>query len=125
MKKQRVINLRVLPGQPLDGTGIVCIHLFVQDVCGPFVETHVLFPVIENGVQVKKIQVGRARGRLACDPRRTVAPRSRRSKDGKTFTEAVTVTPRTDDPRAVTCPACKASTFWHDLMARLESKQGV
>ena len=95
----RAINLRVLPGEPLDGSGRICIHLFVQDERGSFIEPHALHPVFENGVQ--KVQAKPTRGRLACDPKRDPAPVTRGG--------VITVTPRTDDPRAVTCPRCMAS----------------
>lgn len=99
----RAINLRVLPGEPLDGSGRICIHLFVQDAKrGSFIEPHALHPVFENGAQVKqKVQAKPTRGRLACDPKRDPAPVTRGG--------VITVTPRTDDPRAVTCPRCMAS----------------
>jgi hypothetical protein len=92
------LNMNVLPGEPLDGSGKICIHLFVQDESGPFIEPHVLY---DN-------TAGPKRGRLVCDPLRKVAPVSR---DGVT-----TITPRTDDPRATTCPKCKASKEYQDLV---------
>ena len=46
---RRIINVSVLPGEPTDGSGRVCIHLFVQNPHGPFVEPHVLHPVVVNG----------------------------------------------------------------------------
>lgn len=113
MMGKRQVNLRVLPGEPTDGSGRVCIHLFVPDEAGPFVEPHVLHPVIENGVAVKqKVQAKPTRGRLACDPKRTVAPVTRGN--------VTTVTPRTDDPRAATCPRCIASEAYAAMMARYE-----
>lgn len=91
--------VKVLPGEPTDGTGRVCIHLFVQDNSGPFVEPHALHPVIEDGAQAKqKLEAKATRGRLACDCKRLVAPVK--------WNGIITVTPRTDDPRAVTCPKC-------------------
>lgn len=101
-KRKRIINVKVLPGEPLDGSGRVCIHLFVPDPKGPFVEPHALHPVYENGIQVKqKVQVKPTRGRLACNPKRTVAPVTR---NGITC-----ITMRTNDHRAVTCIECLAS----------------
>lgn len=102
MSKQ-IIDIPVLPGQPTNGTGKVCIHLFVRDERGPFTETHVLRQVDDNLGAVP------TRGRLACDPRRTVAPIVRGA--------VVKVTPRTDDPRAVTCLKCKASLDYQTAMA--------
>lgn len=108
MPKRRV-NIRVIHGEPTDGTGRVCIHLYVQDATGPFVEPNVLHPLIENGQVVKgKIQARPTRGRLACDPKRIVAPVTRNG--------VTTVTPRTDDPRAATCPQCLASANYATMM---------
>ena len=112
MTKRRVIGMSVLPGQPTDGSGVVCIHLFVPDERGPFVEPHV--------IQVDKVAAdsgrpvlvaGPKRGRLACNPKSLVAAVERRG--------VTTITMRTDDPRAVTCPKCIASTFYTDIMQKL------
>lgn len=103
----------VLPGEPRDGTGRVCIHLFVQDERGAFAEPHALHPVVVDGEQVKqKVEARSTLGRLACDPKRKVAPVVR----GK----VTTVTMRSDDPRAVTCGKCKDSPDYKAMMARLE-----
>lgn len=105
--KKRVVNVRVLPGEPTDGSGRVCIHLFVRDAAGPFVEPHVL-DTVEG-----RIVAGPARGRLACDRRRR--PDDRPDRDG-----VMTVTHRTDDPRAVTCPRCMAAPEYAAIMAILK-----
>lgn len=99
----RVINVSVLPGEPTDGSGKVCIHLLVRDERGPFTEPHILHPVIDDcGNPVKNELVARpTRVRLACDPKRQVAPIRR----GNT----VTVVHRTESVEAVTCPKCKQS----------------
>ena len=113
-RARRVIALKVLPGEPTDGTGRNCIHLLVPDQSGPFVEPHVLHPALdEAGQPVKRKLVARAtRARLACDPRRTVAPAVRGN--------VTTVTARTDDPRAVTCAKCLASADYRRMMSRFE-----
>lgn len=110
---RRKINIRVLRGQPTDGTGFVCIHLFVPDQSGPFVEPHALHPVVgADGLPVKQqVRAMPTRGRLACDPERTVAPVTRGS--------TTTVTPRSDDPRAVTCPRCIESADYVRHMTAL------
>ncbi len=102
--------MTVLPGEPLDGTGKVCIHLFVQDESGPFVEPHVLHPELDaDGQPIKQRVVARpTRGRLACDPKRDVAPVTRNN--------ITTVTPRTTQPTAVTCPKCIASADYQKLI---------
>lgn len=111
--RKRVVNINVLPGEPTDGSGRVCIHLFVQDERGPFTEPHVLHPARgDGGEPVKnKLEARPTRGRLACDPKRTVAPRSRSG--------VTTVTPRTDDPRAVTCEKCIASSYYEKAVELL------
>lgn len=113
----RIISVKVLPGEPLDGTGRVCIHLFVPDEKGPFVEPHALHPKMENGKAVKgKLTAKPTRGRLACDPRRLVAPVTR----GK----VTTITHRSDDPRAVSCPKCIASVDYKRKMELLTAAAG-
>ena len=107
VKSRYRIAHRVVPGSsPAEvdsGTAKVCIHLFVRDDAnGRFTESHVLEPLVENGEVVRgKVVGGPARGRLACDPQRDVRPIS---KSG-----VVTITMRTDDWRAVTCPKCQAT----------------
>lgn len=111
--KRRVVEVKVLPGEPLDGTGKVCIHLFVKDEAGPFVEPHALhLEATEDGLPANRLVSRPTRGRLACDPRRTVAPVTRGG--------ITTVTPRSDDPRAVTCFKCKKSPEYAKTMALLE-----
>ena len=102
---KRIISVGVLPGEPTDGSGIVCIHLFVQDDKGPFTEPHVLQP---GPSKDQKVVAKRIRGRLACDPKKLVAPTTRGG--------ITKVTMRTDDPRAVTCPKCKNSPDYERLM---------
>ena len=113
MARRRIIDLKVVPGDPTDGSGRVCIHLFVQDECGLFIEPHALRPVFEDGVQVKqKVEAKPTRGRLACDPKRDPKPVVRGN--------VITVTARTDDPSAVTCPKCKKSEDYKAMASRLE-----
>jgi hypothetical protein len=101
--------MNVLPGEPTDGTGRVCIHLFVQDERGPFVEPHVLHPKLgEDGAPIKQELVSKpTRGRLACDPKRSAVPVIRGN--------VTAVTPRTTQPSAVTCPKCIASEDYRRL----------
>ena len=111
-KPSRIVNIRVLRGEPTDGTGKVCIHLFVKDDAGIFVEPHALHPVYKDGEPVKQqVEAKSTRGKLACDPKRDPAPVTRGG--------VTTITPRTDDPQAVTCPACMASVEYAQIMARL------
>jgi hypothetical protein len=114
MMARRVVNLSVLRGEPTDGSGRVCVHLFVVDEAGPFIEPHVLHPVIgEDGQPIKQqLSAKPTRGRLACDKKRKVAPVVRAG--------VTTVTLRSDDPRAVSCPRCKASPEYAAIMVKLE-----
>jgi hypothetical protein len=107
---KRKVNMRVLPGEPTDGTGRVCVHLFMPDAAGPFVEPHALHPMRDKDGNVvkQKVEAKPTRGRLACDPKRQVAPVTRGN--------VTTVTSRTDDPRAATCPKCLASKDYVRMM---------
>ena len=113
MATKRIINVKVLPGEPLDGSGRVCIHLFVRDERGPFTEPHVLYMHSGEDGQ-SRLAAKPTRGRLACDPKRTVEPVTRAG--------VTTVTMRTDDARAVTCLKCIASKDYVGMMSRLEGK---
>ena len=111
---RRIISMNVLPGEPTDGSGRVCIHMFVPDEHGPFIEPHVLHPVVRDGKVVKQeLEARPTRGRLACDPKRKVAP--------VTHKGITTVTPRTNDPRAVTCLKCCNTSEYIDAMELLAS----
>ncbi len=114
---KRIVSVNVVPGDPVDGSGRVCIHLFVQDERGPFVEPHVLHPALdEAGQPIKQQVVARpTRGRLACDSRRKVAPVTRSG--------VTTITSRTDNPNAVTCPKCQASTEYIAAMRSQSCQQ--
>lgn len=115
---KRVVNIKVLPGEPLDGSGRVCIHLFVQDESGPFAEPSTLYmeEVSEDGEAPTKRLISRpARGRLACNPNRKVAPVVQGN--------VTTITMRSDDPRAVTCPKCKASVDYSNMMELMEAAE--
>ena len=102
-KQKQIVDVAILPGEPTDGSGRICIHLFVPDERGPFTEPHVLHPAVDDaGQRIKQRVVAKpTRGRLACDPKRVVAPVVRGN--------VTRVTARTDDPRAVTCPRCLTS----------------
>jgi hypothetical protein len=110
-KVKRSILIGILPGQDPEvvrkGAGSVCIHLFVQDAAGSYTEPSVFME------KDKKLVAGPARGRLACDSKRSALPTARGAE--------VSVTNRTDDPRAVTCPKCKASSDYKAMMQKLEA----
>lgn len=109
-KRRRIVDIKMLPGQPTDGSGKVCIHLFVPDGTGPIVERSVTqlvsAPQGEGGG--RRLSVGSAKGHIACDRKRLVAPRERGG--------VVSVTMRTIEPGAVTCPACIASKDYARIM---------
>lgn len=111
---RRLVRVIVLPGEPTDGSGRACIHLFVQDDKGIIVETHALHEVRdEDGNPIKgQLEARPTRGRLACNPKKKVAP--------VTKGNVTTITMRTDDPRAVTCPRCIASVDYKNLAAKLQ-----
>lgn len=107
---KRVIQLRTLPGEPTDGSGKVSIHLFVPDPAGPFTEPHVLSPVVKDGVPQRQFEAKATRGRLACDPKKSAIPVTRKG--------VTTLTMRTDDYRAVTCSKCIASRDYQEQEAK-------
>jgi hypothetical protein len=110
-KVKRIVQMNVLAGEPTDGSGKVCIHLFVRDETGEFVEPHVLHPAAEPGKVIAKP----TRGRLACDPKRNPATMMRGN--------VTIVTPHTDDPRAATCPKCQASPDYANLLSRCNQEK--
>lgn len=114
---KRVLQISVLPGQPTNGAGRVCIHLFVQDEKGPFVEPAVLHPAVdENGDPIKQQVISKpTRGRLACDIKRVRTVASKASRQNVT-----TVTMRTSEPYAVTCPNCIESVEYKRMMEILK-----
>lgn len=100
-RKRYKVGLKVLPGQPANSTGRVCIHLFVPDESGPFVEGNVTHVVDRKLVQ------GPVRGRIACNSKKLVSPVTRNG--------VIEVTLRSADPRAVTCPKCIASPDYYEV----------
>lgn len=94
---QRVVNQRLLN----DGSGRVCIHMFVRDEAGPCVN-----PSSKQGQG--------AIGYIACNKQQnSVTPQMR---NGETL-----VCTFSDDARAVTCPGCVASDEYRGQMAELNS----
>ena len=107
-KVKRIIKLSVLPGEKTDGTGRMCIHLWVSDPNGKFTEPHALSPVLgEEGKPTGELTAGPTKGRLACDANRNPAPIT------KGNTTIVTI--RSDDTRATTCLKCIASVDYKRL----------
>ena len=117
MASNRVISMQVLPGEPLDGSGKVSIHLVVLDPSGPYTEPQAILPMFgEDGVQVKQAgRIGPARARIACNPKLDPAPR--------TVNGVTHVTMRSGDPRATTCRKCMATEDYRAAMGKLEQPQ--
>lgn len=116
-RRTPVVAMSVLPGQPTDGSGDNCIHLFVQDQRGPIVEPNIMYPTIgEDGKPTGRLGAKSARGRLACDPRRTVTPVT---KNGVTH-----ITMRTDVREAVTCLKCKKSKDYNNSNVSVATQSG-
>ncbi len=115
-KIKRAISMSVLPGQPTDGSGRVCVHLFVRDPSGPITEPNVLYLADEPDEHGNRLRARPERGRLACDRNRRVTQVVRNG--------ATVVTMRTDDYRAVTCPRCIASADYAAADDLLKSLTG-
>ena len=114
MKSKRIVMLDVLPGEPTDGTGRVSTHLVVADDAGPFTEPHFLHPLIKDGQIVKGQLIARpTKARLACDRNRIAVPVIVKGN-------IIKVTPRSTDPRAVTCPKCMASMDYITVKAEID-----
>lgn len=110
MTAKRIIKMSVLPGEKTDGTGRMCIHLWVNDPEGLFIEPHVLHPILdEEGKPTGQLGAKPTRGRLACDRKRNPA--------AITKGDTTIVTMRSDDARAVTCTKCMASDDYKRLIA--------
>jgi len=113
-KRHRKVTLQLLRGEPLDGTGRVCIHLVVPDEeHGTYIEPHFLHPELDaQGQPIKQRLVAKpTRVRLACSYTMTGEPINH---VGMNF-----VVVRTDDPRAATCPKCIATKEYAAHMQRL------
>lgn len=95
MIKNKIIGLKVLPGEPTNGSGKICIHLFVVTK--------------ENGGKGIFRAVS---GHLACSPKKSSEVTERKG--------VTNVTMHTDDPRAATCPACIKSSDYTRIMKLLE-----
>ena len=116
MKTKRIIHKKVLPGEPLDGTGRVCIHLLVPDENGPFIQNHMLYVEEgedEDGRRTRQLVHRPTRCRLACNPNRSAKPEIRNG--------IITITMHTDDPQAVTCFKCLASDGYAGMVKQHES----
>ena len=98
--KKRILEIKLLPGEPTDGTGRVVIHWFMRDPNSAFAEHCMMKQVKKDGSEEVQKELGTVHGRLACDPKLNIVPQV---KNGVTY-----LVSRTDDVRAVTCPKCIA-----------------
>ena len=115
--KKLVIEMKVLPGEPTDGGGRICIHLVVVDEKrGPFVESCVVHPAKDADGKVipSKFVFRPTRCRVACDPRKVPQTKPRNG--------VVMMLMRTNDSRAVTCPKCKESPEYKLMMKDIEER---
>lgn len=99
----RIVNQRYLD----DGSGRVCIHMFVHSNSGP----------AKTPAGVNGFQFAGARGFIACNPTQSqVTPQVRGSEH--------LLCTHSDDARAVSCPKCKESPEFLEQMKQLNSLVG-
>lgn len=97
------VVIKLLP----DGSGRVRIHWFVHDDRGP-----VTTPASTTLTALGPLKLGGAKGRIACQPRRaSVTP----EVVGGVTTPIV----HSDDVRAVTCPECRQTKEYWEVMGQL------
>lgn len=99
----RIINQRYLN----DGTGRVCIHLFVHSATGPATT-----PAGVNGFKFEG-----ARGYIACNPTQSKVTPLVRGNEHLLCTHS-------DDARAVSCPKCQETAEFRQQMDELNSLVG-
>jgi hypothetical protein len=99
----RSINIKLLKD------GRVCIHYFALDPQGPIETQGDVRPT-----EVGPIKLGGVRGKIVCHPEQnSVYPYF----DGR----ETKICAHSDDPRAVTCPACQESAEFKAAMAIIEA----
>jgi hypothetical protein len=104
----RTVNVKMLR----DGTGRVCIHWFIRGD-GPISTAVNVVPSV-----LGMITIGGVKGWIACNrEQNTVSPQV---QNGETF-----LCCHTDDPRAATCPSCKAVPEYAKMMAELNETVNV
>lgn len=117
--QRRVVNMKVLPGEPTNGSGRLCIHLFVIDSKGSFIEPAVQQEMKTIGrdgqenIMKGQLRPKPMRGRIACNKK--LIPHKHKKTD-----KVINLTLRTDDPRATTCPKCKNTPEYKEMMTKLE-----
>ncbi len=97
-----ILNMRLLN----DGSGRVCIHYFIRDPEGP---------ITTPKGQGQLAGCGGTKGRIACNPEQN-------SVSSQVSNGEYRMCVHSDDPRAVTCPACLASP---EAKALLEHYAGM
>lgn len=98
-----------------DGSGRVCHHWFERIDEGPMTVPYALHPGRDaGGVPDGTLVPGPAKGRIACSPKSTTILPQQRG-------DMIFTLPHSDDPRAVTCPECKATAGYKAALAEIES----
>ena len=103
-RNDETINLKLLAGEPVDGSGRLCIHFLVQDDVGKIETPGTLTPALkENPFAPVVLELkGPRKWRIACRPEQnSVQPQVR---NGVRY-----VCLYSNDPLAVTCPGCLES----------------
>jgi hypothetical protein len=106
------VVLTVLPGEPTDGTGRVRIHHFVRDGAGP-----VRLPARVEPTPAGPLRLGGGVGKIACRPALADVDRVAGGVARPVLFS--------DDPRAVTCPECRATEDYQKAQARLGEAQAA
>lgn len=101
------INIKVLPGEPLDGSGKVRIHWFVRSEEGAAVT-----PSGTLKSSIGPIKVVGTRGYLACQKGRT-------DIGSRIVGGMIVMTLHSDDVRSANCPECLATEEAKAMLVKL------
>ncbi len=113
----QILNMMVLPGEPKDGTGRICTHLWMNNPKGKFLQHYVMQPIADKNGEVvpNEFHFAPTKGQIACNPNLNPMPvvSGRDRVSGKTI---ITITSMSDDPRAINCPKCMATEYYQTQM---------
>ncbi len=104
----RSIDVKVLPGEPTDGSGHVRIHWFVRSENGAAVT-----PAGTVKSSIGPLKAGGVRGYLACQ-------KGRADIGSRVVGGMIAMTLHTDEVRAATCPECLATAEAKAMLTLLE-----
>jgi len=96
----RTVQIQLLK----DGTGRIRIHYFHKDDQGP-----AFTPAVTLRSSIGPVRAGGVKGRIACQPTLSIVTPQVTVHEVKPLVHS-------DDPRAVTCPECRASDLWKKAM---------